>query len=183
MSDPPRYLLQLLDPRRHDRRGFACGESSLDTYLQRYARRDVERGAAVVYVLVPKDAPIGVAGYFTLSNATVVLQDVPEDARKGLPRYPDVPATLLGRLAVAGARQGDGLGARLLREALIKAAEASTQVASAAVVVDPLHERAAAFYRRYGFVPLGHGARMFLPMRDVVASLRAAGRLEPPQRP
>ena len=177
MSSEATFTLQLLDPRRHDRRGFACGEESLDTYLHRYAGQDSQRRAAVVYVLTPDDEPARIAGYVTLANAMVALQAVPEAARKQLPRYPDVPATLVGRLAVNQAFQGRGLGGRLLREAFIKAAEASTTVASAAVVVDPLHEQAAAFYRRYGFEPLGDGQRMFIPMKDVIASLHEAGLL------
>jgi len=177
VSSEATFTLQLLDPRRHDRRGFACGEESLDTYLRRFAGQDSDRRAAVVYVLTPDDQPDRIAGYVTLANAAVVLQAVPEAARKQLPRYPDVPATLVGRLAVDRAFQGRGLGGWLLREALILAVKASATVASAAVVVDPLHEQAAAFYRRYGFEPLGDGQRMFVPMKDVIASLREAGLL------
>ncbi len=175
MSSTPAFALQLLDPRRHDRRGFVCGEDELDAYLQRTANQDVKSNAAVVYVLVPEDERERIAGYVTLANATVALRAIPEAARRPLPRYPDVPSTLIGRLAVAEAYQGQGLGARLLREALIRAVEAAASVASAAVVVDPLHERAAAFYRRYGFEPLGDGQRMFLPMKDVIASLVESG--------
>lgn len=177
MSPEATFTLQLLDPRRHDRRGFTCGEDSLDAYLHRFAGQDSQRRATVVYVLTPDDQPDRIAGYVTLANAAVALQGVPEGARRHLPRYPDVPATLVGRLAVNQAFQGQGLGARLLREAFIKAAQASTAVASAAVVVDPLHEQAAAFYRRYGFEPLENGQRMFIPMKDVIASLREAGPL------
>ena len=109
MSSEATYTLQLLDPRRHDRRGFACGEESLDTYLRRFAGQDSDRRAAVVYVLTPDDQPDRITGYVTLANSTVALQAVPEAARKHLPRYPDVPATLVGRLAVNRAFQGQGL--------------------------------------------------------------------------
>lgn len=206
MSAAPVYRLELLDPRRHDRRGFSCGEGELDIYLRRTASTDAERKTTVVYVLASEAERDRIAGYLTLSMAkvaltgvpkatltgvadealigisnealtgasTAALTGVPEAARGRLTHRPLAPATLIGRLAVAESLQGVGLGARLLQEAFIKAVEATSQVASCAVIVDPLHERAAAFYRRYGFAPIGDGQRMYLPMRTVVASLVAA---------
>ena len=80
--------------------------------------------------------------------------DVPETARKHIPRYPLVSATLIGRLAVATDRQGQRLGAVLLADALQRAFESASTVGSSMVVVDALDEAAAGFYAAHGFVRL-----------------------------
>jgi hypothetical protein len=47
--------------------------------------------------------------------------DVPAAARKYVPRYPLVSATLVGRLAISEARQGERLGAILVADAVRRA--------------------------------------------------------------
>lgn len=79
---------------------FECGELALDEYLQRYARQDIKRGVARVFVASPLEQPQVVAGFYTLSAASVAAETLPEKWRKKLPRYP-VPVALLGRLAVS----------------------------------------------------------------------------------
>lgn len=126
----------------------------------------MDKRIAVVYVLYDA-AEERIAGYYTLSSLSVEL---PEDASKGLPRYPEYPATLLGRLAVDENYQGQGLGKRLLLDALGRALAGSRAVASYAVITDAKNERAEAFYAQYGFSPLsakGGGRRLFLPMGTV----------------
>ena len=39
-------------------------------------------------------------GYYTLSAAMVDVCDIAPDLAKSLPRYPQLPVTLIGRLAV-----------------------------------------------------------------------------------
>ena len=56
-----------------------------------------------------------VEGYYTLSNAAVPRELVPEEIRKKLPpSYENLPATLLGRLVVDVASKSMGLGKDLL---------------------------------------------------------------------
>ncbi|MCX5949380.1 MAG: N-acetyltransferase, partial [Cyanobacteria bacterium] len=55
---------QLLDPKRHDRSGFACGEPALDAFLQRHAQQNMRKGISQTWVLVPQDEPITIAGYY-----------------------------------------------------------------------------------------------------------------------
>ena len=115
-----------------------------------------------------------VAGYFTLSAFGVTLHDLPEAIVRRLPRYPQVPATLLGRLAVDARHQGKRLGELLLLEALSRSLETSRRVASAAVVVDAVDASAHAFYRHFEFIPFRDDPRrLFLPMQAIAALLRA----------
>lgn len=130
----------------HDVSEFASGEEALNLYLQRIARQDSKRYVANVYILV--DATTSrIAGFYTLSALSVQLTNLPEDLRKRMPRYPDIPAILIGRLARALPYRGYGCGELLLVDALRRAGRASSEVAAFAVVVDAKTAEAAAFYR------------------------------------
>ena len=159
----------------HDRRGFECGEPSLDAYLRTQAGQDARRRASGVFVLVDTAEPTAIEGYYTLSAAGLAPGEVPESARAKLPRYPQVAATLIGRLAVSRSRQGQGLGALLLVDALRRAHASAATIGSVIVIVDALNESAAAFYTSFGFLRLPDSARLILPMKSV-AQLGAVGR-------
>jgi predicted GNAT family N-acyltransferase len=137
----------------HDRSGFSCGVEALDRYLKQQARQDADKHVAAPFVLV---APPGVAvlGYYTLA--------------KSLPRYPQLPVTLLGRLAVDQRLKGQGMGEFLLLDALRRSLSHAGDVAAMAVVVDAKDEAAAAFYGHYEFRPLNNvPSRLYLPMAKV----------------
>jgi len=151
----------------HDRAGFSCGVESLDRYLKTQASQDVRRKANAVFVLVEASVPSVVLGYFTLCATALAQGDVPDEARKYIPRYPTVSATLLGRLAVSTFRHGEGLGGVLLASALRKSRDSAGTVGSSMVVVDALNERAVEFYQAHGFTRLGHSERLVIAMRAV----------------
>jgi len=155
----------------YDRGAFTCGVESLDRYLKTQASQDVRRKANAVFILSEIAAPTQILGYYTLCAMTIAQGDVPETARKHVPRYPLVSATLIGRLAIAKDRQGQRLGAVLLADALERAFESAATVGSSMVIVDALDEAAAGFYSAHGFVRLPDSLRLVLPMR------LAAGRI------
>lgn len=162
---PPEFQVQPLGP-HHDRAGFSCGVEPLDNYLKKQARQDDKKRVAAVFVLTPDGKIIG--GCYTLSQFSVGLGIVPEDIARRLPKYPVVPATLIGRLAVSTVFRGQGLGELLLMDALHRSLMLSRQIASAAVIVDAKDDRAMTFYRRYGFLELPSiPGRLFLPMATV----------------
>ena len=150
----------------HDRASFSCGVPALDAYLQKQVGQDVRRRVAVAFVATPDGKTI--AGYYTLSQYSIELGVLPEELVRKLPKYPVVPATLIGRLAISTAFRGQGLGELLLMDALDRCLKGSRHVASAAVIVDAKDEKVAAFYRRYGFLDLPKVARrLFLPMATI----------------
>lgn len=151
----------------HDRRSFRCGVESLDRYLHVQVGQDRRRRVAVCFVLV--DAPRSrIAGYYTLSALSVVARALPDTLRKKLPRYDQIPCTLLGRLAVDREYRGRGVGGHLLVDALRRALITSAEVASWAVIGDAKDEAAQAFYVKYGFITLpGTSLRLFLPMATI----------------
>lgn len=172
----PDETLYRLEPlaRHHDRHGFHCGVDSLDLYLKTQASQDMRRKANAVFVLAPQISPSRIAGYFTLCAYGLAPGSVPDAARKHLPRYPIVSATLMGRLAVATEFQGQGVGSILLARALAKAYESAAQVGSSMVVVDAIDERAAKFYSAHGFIKLPDSMRLILPMRTIAAMIEPA---------
>jgi predicted GNAT family N-acyltransferase len=151
---------------QHDRAAFSCGVDALDLYFQKQASQDVRKKVAAVFVLTPDGTTV--TGFYTLSAHLVNLADIPIEFAKKLPRYPLVPATLLGRLAIGTVFRGQGLGEFLLMHAFEKALESSRRVASAIVVVDAKDEAARNFYLRYGFIPLeSQPNRLLYPMRTI----------------
>jgi GNAT superfamily N-acetyltransferase len=151
----------------HDREAFSCGVDSLDRYLRTQASQDVRRKANGVFVLVEPEKPDIVVGYYTLCATGLAQGDVPAAARKYVPRYPLVSATLVGRLAISEARQGERLGAILLADAVRRAYASAATVGSSMLVVDAMNERAAAFYEGNGFVRLPDSLRLVLPMHAI----------------
>jgi GNAT superfamily N-acetyltransferase len=153
----------------HDRGSFACGSGALDRYLQLQARQDAEKRVAAPFVLVEPPSN-RVLGYYTLSASIITADALPAALAKKLPRYPQMPVTLLGRLALDQSQRGKGLGEFLLMDALHRSLEAAAEIAAMAVIVDAKDKEAVAFYERYGFVPLQQQpARLFLPMKTLVA--------------
>ncbi len=134
--------------REHSREGFNCGTPELDRYLKQYASQDIRKNFASLFVALQDDGH-RVMGYYTLSNASVKRQIIPEPRRGGLAKYDDVPAIRLGRLAVDRSVQGQGLGVRLLANAVIRST--SNVSAWAVMVVDAKDETACAFYQKFGF--------------------------------
>lgn len=161
--------------RHHDRDGFSCGVPALDEYLKRQAGQDQERKIAACHVAVDPAAPqspapgqIPILGYYTLSNYGLRFGALPADVTRRLPKYPVVPAALLGRLAVARVSQGAGLGELLLADAVRRTLRVAEEIAIHAVVVDAIDPTAAAFYARYGFRPFpGAELRLFLPLATI----------------
>jgi GNAT superfamily N-acetyltransferase len=152
--------------KQHDRADFRCGSRPLDTYLQQIARKDMERHVAAAFVMVEESAPANIIGYYTLSAFVVAVVDLLEEMQRKLPRYPRLPATLLGRLARDTRYRGTG--SLLLMDALARALKHSGQIASLAVVAEAKDEVALKFYQKYGFAQLGsHANRVFLPMGTI----------------
>ena len=148
----------------HDRSAFESGVKPLDDYLRRQASQDARRNMAAPFVLIAPEGSL--AGYYTLSSTSVGLADLPAETSRRLPRYPIVPATLLGRLAVDRNYRGKGYGRILLADALLRAV--SSEIASFAIIVDAKNEEARSFYERESFLPFpDQPYRLFRPMADI----------------
>jgi hypothetical protein len=160
-----RYLTQLLHP-LHKRGDFDCGNELLNGYLQRQANQDIQRHLAVCFVIA--DTNKVVRGYYTLSNSSIIRENIPETLKNKFPKvYINLPVTLLGRLARDKNSEGERLGETLLLDALKRCFDTSATIGSIAVVVDPIDEKAKSFYIKYGFILLPDSHKMFLSMKTI----------------
>jgi GNAT superfamily N-acetyltransferase len=172
MSNSSHYIIEPLDPAKHRREGFDCGVDALNDYLKKRARKEMDAGLAVCFVAVPESDPGCIAGFYTLSAATILTTALPEAATKKLPRYGQFPATLLGRLARSADFKGQGVGDRLMMSAFARAAHAAEDVASWAILTDPKDDNARRFYEEFGFSDLDAN-RLFMSMKQVKTLLSA----------
>lgn len=144
----------------HERSGFVSGSEALDRYFRTQATQDLRRRIATCFVALSRDTG-EIVGYYTLTATSIALTALAPAIIKKLPRYPVVPAALLGRLAVARIHQGHGLGGILLADALKRSAR--TELGVFAMVVDAKDEAAQRFYEHYGFTFLpGESRRLLL---------------------
>ena len=158
----------------HDRSGFSCGQESVDRYFRTQVTQDIRRRVAACFAAVDAGSEPGsgaVAAYYTLAAAGIPLTALPAAIRKKLPRYPSIPAVRVGRLAVDARYQGRGLGGALLADALARVM--ASPAAAYALLVDAIDDKAVAFYRRHGFIPLQSQAHtLFLPIATAERALR-----------
>lgn len=155
----------------HDRSSFASGSEPLDRYLREQASQDIKRRVATCFVAV-EIGDSRVAGYYTLAAAGVALSNLSEEVAKKLPRYPVVPAALLGRLAISKDWQGKGLGSALVADALLRTAR--TELGVFAMLVDAKDEAACRFYEHFGFKRLiDHERRLMLPMATALRQIES----------
>ena len=147
-----------------DRSGFECGVEPLDRYFKTQVSQDIKRRVTACFTAL--DSSGRVAGYYTLASASILLTDLSESLAKKLPRYPNVPAVRMGRLAVDQDFKGKGLGAALLADALRRAVTA--EIAAYAFVVDAKGESAAEFYAHHGFrATADNPLFLYLPLATV----------------
>jgi ribosomal protein S18 acetylase RimI-like enzyme len=150
----------------HKKEKFNCGKPLLDNYLHKQAKQDVKKKLSACFIYEGESNIV--KGYYTLSSASIQRALLPEEIVKKLPpSYNDLPAALLGRLAIDSSFKGQGLGELLLLDALKRSYESSREIGSLAVIVDPLDEEAISFYRKYGFILLPDSGKMFISMEGL----------------
>lgn len=149
----------------HNRKDFKCRKKLLTQYLHRYARQNDVNNIAKTFVAV--DDENKVLGYYSLSTSSIEFEDLPEEFAKRLPHYP-IPAALIAKLAVDSDIGGQGLGSRLLIEALQNILVVSEEMAIKVVLVDAIDEEAKGYYLRFGFIEIpGEDLKLFLPIETV----------------
>ena len=160
------YRIEPLD-NHPQKRDFSCGVEVLDNYLIQRAGQEARKHVAATFLLLEETTDI-IAGYYTLSSIGIDAGKLPERIVKKLPRYPQLPATLLGRLAIDRHYQGKKLGELLLIDALKRSFKLSKEIASLAVIVDAIDQQAEQFYKRYGFINFPQQeSKLFLPMTTI----------------
>jgi GNAT superfamily N-acetyltransferase len=138
--------------RGHDRSGFDCGEPDLNEFLRKHAGQNQRKKLSTTYVAVEAGMS-DVLGYYSISSGQIEGEDLSDEQRAGLPRYP-VPAVKLARIAIDRRVQGRGLGRSLMIDALRRILAVAEIVGIHAVEVDAMSPVARDFYLKLGFQPL-----------------------------
>ena len=133
----------------HRLEGFACGEPALNNWLTRRALGNQAAGASRTWVVIDKPTRTVVA-YYASSTASIMRAAAPRRIAQDQPA--DLPAILLGRMAVDSRHQGKGLGGAMLKHFMTKAIEVSEKVGVRLVLVHAKNERAKDFYEHHGFI-------------------------------
>jgi GNAT superfamily N-acetyltransferase len=154
---------------QHDRKAFDCGIAELNQFLQQQARQKITKHIAKTYVACRDSTPKMIIGYHTLTGYSVTTPP----AHSVYKKYPHpLGAVKLARLAVDRSHQGQGLGERLLVDAIYRTTLVEQQISVIGLFVDPMAPQVIPFYQQYGFLPADPGdhsrIEMWLPVKTCI---------------
>lgn len=145
-----------------------CGQPALNQFLQRYALVNQKAHSAQTCVCCLQGQAVG---FYSLAVGSVDVANGPTRVAKGLVRHP-VPVMILARLAVAQAHQGQGLGRALLKDALLRTAQATDIAGIRCLLVHAKDDAARQGYASWEFEPSATDAyHLYLMLKDVKALL------------
>ena len=154
----------------HDVSAFDSGVPELDIWLKRRALQNEASGASRTYVV----SAVGrVIGYYALATGAVAQHRATGKVRRNMPE--PIPVMVLGRLAVDRGHQGQGLGAALLKDALLRTLNVASMAGIRAVLLHAISDDARRFYERAGFSasPVDP-MTMMMTLADVEKAIRDA---------
>lgn len=150
----------------HDLTEFSSGNHELDTWLREHASHASRMNIARTFVWAEVDNRV--VAYYALAAHQLMSDVLPRQASRGGPRQ--IPAVLIGKLALDQRLQGHGLGAALLADAAQRVVAATETVAARIVVVDAIDDQAALFYEHFGFVRTAPGTSRLVQKRSDLAA-------------
>lgn len=155
-------MLVLPLSKQHDRNGFDCGDAQLNSWFTKVAKQHKEKGVSSTFVVVATQQSAEVLGFYAISMAELINDDLPAQSRKRLPFK--VPVFRLGRLATSRTQRGKGIGEFMLFDAIDRVTRIASEVGGVGLVVNA-KPTAVDFYKRYGFDPMAdHPLNLFLPI-------------------
>lgn len=153
--------------KRHDRKGFDCGNEALTLFLRNMARQHAERDISRTFVLIDDETPHRMLGYFTLTVCEVIPSQIPDQRLRNYPN--PLPATRMARLAIASDNQRTGLGKLLVVDAMRRTLAIREHAGIIGMFIDAKNAEAADYYKRnFGVVPLQEDpSSLFLPIQTI----------------
>ena len=156
--------------RSHNVEPFDCGQEDLNRFLIRHSLQNQQSGGSITYVALVEQE---IVGFYALNYGQVEYADAPERLSKGLSRYP-VSVMLLARLAVSLGWQGKGLGAGMLKDAMLRTLQAAEIAGLRALTAHAKDDNARAFYERFDFIPFPTDPyHMAILLKDIRAILQS----------
>jgi GNAT superfamily N-acetyltransferase len=132
---------------RHDVTTFNCNEPELENWLRQRARKNQQDGATRCFVVCEGNT---VVGYYALAAGSVLHAQAPGNIRRNMPD--PIPVVVLGRLAIHTDYQGRGLGADLLKDAVLRSLRLSRDMGIRALLCHAISDNAKQFYLHHGFI-------------------------------
>jgi len=146
--------------KHHQRETLDCNNPDLNNYLWHYARQDQKRSAAQTWVLECPENPGRIQAFYTLSAASVCSAQI---------RFPysDIPALLLGRLAVDRTAQGKNLGSIAVLDALMRSKKLGQVVGIRFMLTKPINSQVLTFYQKLGFKKLPQESLWYFDLQQI----------------
>ncbi|MCJ2183574.1 GNAT family N-acetyltransferase [Novosphingobium sp. 1949] len=174
-----KFIIEPLDPSKHNRAAFSCGVEQVDNFFKRTANKLARAGNLRVHVLTEPDGSI--IGFYALNAHSIHYANLPETFKRDRPGHGTIPAAFISMIGVDSHYQGQGYGGDLLVDCLRRIARAAEAVGIRVVLLDVLDcgspnevERRIELYSSYGFTSLPtQKLRMFLPLSNVEALFTA----------
>lgn len=171
------YIIEPLDPDRHDRAAFSCGVEQVDNFFRRTANKLANANNLRVFVLTEPSG--SVIGFYALNAHAVDYMELPAKYARTRPGHGNIPAAFISMIGVDNRHQGKGYGGDLLVDVLRRIAGAAANIGIAVVMLDVLDDgdadrtaRRKTLYEEYGFIPLpSQPPRLFMPLATVSALL------------
>lgn len=162
-------MIEPLDSKKHNRAAFSCGEVRIDNYLKKTAGSHSKDDFARTFVAILSDCTV--VGYYSILAHSLNIKALPDEAIKRMPSWNEVPSIYLSMVGVHEALQGKELGRYLMADMFKRCINITSELGAHFIVLDALNDRAAAFYRRLGFVDIPSCPhRMLISMKKVRAS-------------
>lgn len=154
-------VVELLDTSVHTREKFSNPDVSIESFLKKRANKEHKQNISDTYVIVDNLRTSEIFGYFTLSNSSILIQNLPESLVKKLPSYPSVGTVLLGRIGRDYNLTPRGFGAIILKEAMRKSLERGSFFA---LELKAKNESLVRYYERFDFIRINSaGYDMIIP--------------------
>jgi len=152
--------------RSHNRAIFDCGVKELNEFLHKLAHQNLKKGLSRTFVLIKKNIPKEILGYYTLSVFEISVDKLPQKFINKYKGY--LPAVKIARLAVARDLQKQGLGKHMIINAIKRVIAISENVGVIGLFVDAKNEDTKKYYLKFGFIPLlDHCLKLFLPLNTL----------------
>ncbi len=152
--------------KKHNRKAFDCGQDDLNVFLKQYANQQGKRNLSRTYVLIDTDNPSDILGFYSLSSIHINQQNF-NIVVANLPKNMDIPAILLGRLAVDKNHTGKGLSSHLLAHAFQTTLSVSQLIGVALLIVEAKTEQLVTYYEKIGFTKIDDSLKLVLPISKI----------------
>lgn len=152
-----------------DQKKFDCGHDIINRFVRDSLKSQVKKNLSAAYVLTDAARQDRFVGFYTIAQHTIQVSLLSDLQLGSLPR--SVPCSRLIMLGVDKEYQGQRLGSKLMKHALVLTQAIAQQIGGFGMYLDA-DPGALAFYKALGFVLLTgdkspEPSPMFIPLSSI----------------